>query len=51
MYVHISYGRYKLALDADEDPDIDMREAVIWGPYNDGIANDWLVTLARAVYR
>eukprot|EP00903_Cladosiphon_okamuranus_P009939 g9434.t2 len=41
---------YQAALDADEDPDTNLGEAIIWGPYNDGIANDWLVTTARAVY-
>lgn len=44
-------GRYEEALEADKDPDTNVGEAVIWGPYNDGIANDWLVTTARAVYR
>eukprot|EP00752_Nemacystus_decipiens_P005739 g5192.t2 len=41
---------YEIAEDADQEPDINLGEAVIYGPYNDGINKDWLVTLARAVY-
>lgn len=56
IYLHTfsrHHHRYELAEDADVDPDTNLGEAVVAPPYIDAIGseNDWLTTLARAVYR
>ncbi|CAM9681371.1 unnamed protein product, partial [Ectocarpus fasciculatus] len=44
---------YTLAEDADRDPETFLGEVIVTPPYIDAVGseNDWLVTLARAVYR
>lgn len=45
--------RYTAAVQADRDEDTQLGEVVVTEPYIDatGAENDWLVTIARAVYR
>ena len=46
-------NRYTAAEAADKDDDTQLGEVIVTEPYIDAIGstNDWLVTLARAVYR
>lgn len=43
--------RYTKAEGADIDPDTQLGEAIVTDPYTGAAEDDWLVTLARAVYR
>lgn len=52
--MNVDFGnRYTAAEAADMDPDTRLGDVIITEPYIDAIGseNDWLVTLARAVYR
>lgn len=49
----LTMNRYTAAEAADKDDDTQLGEVIVTEPYIDAIGstNDWLVTLARAVYR